>query len=406
MNAILSPTSLKFPLTIPQHRLVFLPRYASSATDKGSFKDKSSQAWWYIARALKLIRIPFLVGSVYYLGYNQGLLDYSRNPVDVRNALLRQMLAGCGCDDVSSQISVIREGERKTQFAKIVLDNTRSTGYGPGANRTIQLGNVALVGERIVNSAKNFVSEEMRKYVEERGRNISNSVDLESTLARDEGYGKWKKAMERMGIESGERWRFILVDVPMQNAFVSEFVPYTIFVTRGILDEIVSNNDELGLILGHEVSHLICGHISAANSTEVKLKILQTLLLSLDPSEGMLSVQINAGIAFLKNLLTLSHSRKNEVEADEMGIKIAAMACFDTKKGPVVMEKLHQAEKMALNQSDTAKTVDFTIFRTHPPSNERFLYLKEASKTENPMKYEHCAHMKEKFREAWRLSSP
>jgi len=114
----------------------------------------------------------------------------------------------------------------------------------------------------------------------------------------------------------------------------------------------------------------------------------------------------------------MSHSRRNEEEADALGIKIAAMACFDTKKASFVMEKLHQAEMMATSGSNneigaydetrsSSDDIGFmnTIFRSHPPSHERYLYLKEASETENATKYEHCGHVKKSFRDSWKLTS-
>lgn len=117
-----------------------------------------------------------------------------------------------------------------------------------------------------------------------------------------------------------------------------------------------------------------------------------------------MGVTIVAATKFIKDVMMSSHSRHNEREADEMGIKIAAMACYDTKEAPIVMHKMHEAEKRAL---DDTNAIDLYLFRTHPPSNERFLYLKDKSNHENPTKYvqSHCAEVKQKFKLSWKMLS-
>lgn len=39
-------------------------------------------------------------------------------------------------------------------------------------------------------------------------------------------------------------------------------------------------------------------------------------------------------------MLELPFSRLMELEADQIGLKLAAAACYDVREGPVVMEKM------------------------------------------------------------------
>ena len=77
------------------------------------------------------------------------------------------------------------------------------------------------------------------------------------------------------------------------NAFVSEMLPQKIFVTTGLFDKFVNNDDELALILGHEVSHLIKGHLSTSSYMESWIRGAEILVLMLDPTEGLLSLGKN-----------------------------------------------------------------------------------------------------------------
>ena len=198
-----------------------------------------------------------------------------------------------------------------------------------------------------------------------------------------------------------------------------------------MLETFIENDDELGLVLGHEVSHLICGHNSERTSLIASLETLEVLLLSLDPTEGLLSILILAALRLAREVIVASHSRHTEMEADELGIVLAARACFDTKIAPRVFKKMHQ-QHLELNndnvevieerntlltlkdevevdsEDDVSKENDekeeynsggglTSFIQTHPPSMERFLYLQAASLEENPDKYSDCADIKKKF---------
>ena len=63
----------------------------------------------------------------------------------------------------------------------------------------------------------------------------------------------------------------------MPNAFVSETTPYTIYVTTSILENVISNDDELALLLGHELSHLLLAHSTQAMEAERNLKTLEVV---------------------------------------------------------------------------------------------------------------------------------
>jgi len=55
-------------------------------------------------------------------------------------------------------------------------------------------------------------------------------------------------------------WHYIVTTAPDVNAFVTDLCPHRIFVHEGLLKECTPTDDELALILGHEISHLIYGH--------------------------------------------------------------------------------------------------------------------------------------------------
>lgn len=111
-----------------------------------------------------------------------------------------------------------------------------------------------------------------------------------------------------------------------------------------------------------------------------------------------------ASLAYIRNIWSASYSRKNEREADELGIKLAAMSCFDTRRAPKVFEKLHQyhdkvnellspEQVAAIEEKKDERTINQRGYQlssfsdTHPPTMMRYDYLLDLSREENADKY-------------------
>jgi Zn-dependent protease with chaperone function len=321
--------------------------------------------------------------------------------------------------------------------------NPLEDAYTENSSRHVQLAKISFVGDRIVQSGKSFVNDKIKHVIANHMKQQDTAVsqeELQGSLSQDVEFMKWTEAKERMD-NSGEKWKFVLVESPVPNACVSELVPCTIFVTTSLLNTFTTNDDELALILGHEVvsnnvqgsyilhtyiyafichevstcayglvsstiqSHLIHGHGSEAIDTETFLKTMEVLMLSLDPTEGFLSVLIIGAISILHRFLSASYSQHHELEADEMGIALAARACFNTRIAPLTFKKMHQHHLESSNRElygsvDTNNRRGISDFlSTHPPSLERYENLTLASLEENPEKYAqtHCGKIKKGF---------
>lgn len=183
----------------------------------------------------------------------------------------------------------------------------------------------------------------------------------------------------------------ILLQTPIPNAFVSEMLPQRVFVTTGLFDNFVQSDEELAMIMGHEISHLILGHGSERVVLEFMIRGLEIAFLMLDPTEGMLSLGIASFLASTRDALTASHSRDTEREADELGCRLAAMACYDTEKGSQVFQRMHDFdEKQGHAEKD--------IMSSHPASIERYEFVKELSKEVNPANYSYCGRLQAAMR--------
>ncbi|KAK0263025.1 hypothetical protein LTS09_003002 [Friedmanniomyces endolithicus] len=163
-----------------------------------------------------------------------------------------------------------------------------------------------------------------------------------------------QRVMDRLiphsGLE-GEAWEVHVIDDPMQNAFV---IPGgKVFVFRGILD-VAQGDDGLAAVLGHEIAHNVAHH--AAERMSQGLPVMAVLLLlsvlGLDPGFGNMALNL----AF-----TLPGSRKQEEEADYIGLMMMSESCYNPRAAMGLWSRMEQEEKQAPPQ----------FLSTHPSSHNR-----------------------------------
>lgn len=145
-----------------------------------------------------------------------------------------------------------------------------------------------------------------------------------------------------------------------------------IYVTKPMM-RFASKDDELALVLAHEYSHNIMGHISSQKQNMVLGAIAGALIDGLAASRGY-----NTQGDFTKigaEAATLSYSKAFETEADYVGMYILARAGRNYKSAPELWRKL------SLKQPDA-----IYISTTHPSNPERFVLMEKVVQEINQKK--------------------
>ena len=101
-------------------------------------------------------------------------------------------------------------------------------------------------------------------------------------------------------------------------------------------------------------------------------------------------------LASSRQALVAAQSRSNEYEADSLGCKLAAMACYDPKIGSKVFLKMHQA---SIGQRTNG------LMSSHPASKERYETLQELSSIQSSIQYSYCEVLKKRVRRALSVAS-
>lgn len=163
-------------------------------------------------------------------------------------------------------------------------------------------------------------------------------------------------------------WSITVIDNPQPNAFV--LPSGQIFVYTGML-KICENPDQLACILGHEMAHAVLGHsaevLSHTQLIDVGMMVVLAIIWAVLPTD-LTSVVVHwltTKISAL--LLELPYNRMLETEADEVGLHLAAKACFDIRQSSVFWHKMSALQ----DQDDT----DLEWLSTHPIHESRADFL-------------------------------
>ena len=170
----------------------------------------------------------------------------------------------------------------------------------------------------------------------------------------------------------GKEWTISVIKDDKRNAFV--LPTGNIFVYTGMLNT-CTNDDQLGVILGHEMAHSILSHGAEQLAYSNLLSFLMItpflFLWALLPNDA---VALFADWLFRKIsilLFELPYSRKLETEADIVGLELASKACFDIREAPAFWAKMQLIElKEYPNIPDLPEYLS-----THPCNWARHEYL-------------------------------
>lgn len=156
------------------------------------------------------------------------------------------------------------------------------------------------------------------------------------------------------------KWEINLIGSNQINAYCmpgGKIVFYT-----GIIKTLNLSDDEIAVVMGHEMAHALREHArermgkSTATQGLARLGgLLASSWLGIDPNLADAVAQGGA------NLLTLKFGREDELEADLVGMELAARAGFDPRAGVTLWQKMAAANKGAPPQ----------WLSTHPSSSSR-----------------------------------
>ncbi len=160
----------------------------------------------------------------------------------------------------------------------------------------------------------------------------------------------------------GWRWEINLIGSKQINAFCMPGGKIAFFT--GILNQLDLTDDEAAMVMGHEMAHALREHararIAKTQGTSIGLSVLSQVL-----GLGQLgSIAADVGT----QLLSLRFSRDDEIDADLVGLELAARGAYRPQSAISLWEKMGRASGGSGGPA---------FLSTHPRGPERIARLQE-----------------------------
>jgi Zn-dependent protease with chaperone function len=160
----------------------------------------------------------------------------------------------------------------------------------------------------------------------------------------------------------GWRWEVNLIGSDSVNAFCMPGGKIAVFT--GLIDKLQLSDDELAMVVGHEMAHALREHARERIAKSQGTGALLSLGAQLFGLGQLGDVAANIGT----QLLTLKFSRDDEIEADLVGLEMGARSGYDPRASLSLWDKMGRASGGGGN---------LAFLSTHPSGPERMRRLQE-----------------------------
>ena len=142
------------------------------------------------------------------------------------------------------------------------------------------------------------------------------------------------------------RWEVNLLGSSQINAFCMPGGKIAFY--SGILQKLKLTDDEVAMVMGHEMAHALREHARERMAKSAATHGVASVLGAIASYKWGIDPNISNGVARGgANLLSLEFSREDESEADLVGMELAARAGFDPRAGVTLWQKMGAANKGA-----------------------------------------------------------
>ncbi len=252
-------------------------------------------------------------------------------------------LFGCSCGGLLTSCGTVPITDRKqlTIYPESVINRQAAKAY-----------------EKLKNSSK-------IKLVK-KGKDLNNIIDIGGKIA--ESVSIFFKKQNNSDPTSDFKWEYILIDdKKVKNAWCMPGGKIAVYT--GILD-VAKNNNGLATIMGHEIAHAVAKHsverMSAAMAVNLTTQIAD-ILTGGKVSQTRNTVGRATGMDVLQLGIMNPFGRKQETEADYLGLIFSSLSGYNIKESVKLWERMKEANKGKEPPQ---------FLSTHPSSKNRIESLK------------------------------
>ena len=158
-----------------------------------------------------------------------------------------------------------------------------------------------------------------------------------------------------------------MIEIFADEDFACGFRFGLVLITTGFFYHVITNDDELAALLGHEVAHVVAGHALESESIRLADKYFTEPFSWLSLLGWYWTEAIFFAAPILASYLTsLALSRIRETEADYIGLLLMADAGFNVSGAVSFWKKLNQWEEEPRNPTKKKNWKGPQFRSTHP----------------------------------------
>lgn len=211
--------------------------------------------------------------------------------------------------------------------------------------------------QSILKEAHNTKSLNTNSAMVQRVRRIANNIIPQTAVYREDA-PQWD-------------WQVNIIKSEQLNAWAMPGGKIAFYT--GIINTLQLTDAEIAAIMGHEIAHALREHGRERASQQTLTQVGMT---ALSVFTGVRGPSLDAVSMALQVTFTLPNSRTHEVEADRMGVELAARAGYNPFAAVNVWKKMAA-------QSKTGQPPE--ILSTHPSYNSRIRDLTQYAKQVEPL---------------------
>lgn len=195
----------------------------------------------------------------------------------------------------------------------------------------------------------------------------------QTALIREVG-NRLSKALDQYLASKGQsdilnniKWEFYLVRSTQANAFCLPDGKVVFY--EGIMP-VLSTPDMIAVVMSHEMGHAIARHGNERMTQQTLTNLVGAVtgqIIEQKTSENGRAIFETAYTIGSQYGYLLPYSRKHELEADEIGLYIMAIAGFDIDQAPLLWERMAQASNTYVPE----------VLSTHPSDTRRMKNLEK-----------------------------
>jgi len=204
---------------------------------------------------------------------------------------------------------------------------------------------------------------------------VSMGEDIHADILKDndlssEGNENYRlenvgKRLLRVSDRQDYQYNFFVIDKDEMNAFTTP--GGNIYIYTGLLNKL-KTDDQLAAVIAHEIGHCSAKHVVKKFQAALGYNFIGSLILNQVDFQTSTRNILKSNSNLVMDLVFAAYSRKDEYQADRLGLKYMHLAGFDLNG---------MIEAFEILDSETESVHSPTMLRSHPYLSDRIDMVKK-----------------------------